>query len=87
MGRCDDMAWPNKSPSTQESHLPTLPDIMELSRIFGKRKDNVFLEAWEPVYFCIQGQQAMATRPVWLNSDFFRNDLTHLKTSAQVNIL
>ena len=41
VGRSDDMAWPNKSPSTQESHLPTLPDKMELFQIFGKRIDNV----------------------------------------------
>ena len=30
----------------------------------------------------------MATRPVWLNFDFFRNDFKYLKaSSAQVNIL
>ena len=41
VGRSDDMAWPNKSPSTQESHLPTLPDIVELFQIFGKGIENV----------------------------------------------
>ena len=42
VGRSDDMAWPNKSPSTQESYLPTLPDIMELFQIFDKGIDNFF---------------------------------------------